>query len=408
MNTKSHKPAVQEGKHTSIEALYAFIFAICVLAALLLLTACGAKEAGDEAKPVVRGDTIQFPKGSAAPQRFGVERVDAPAEHDLLLPGRLTWDEERTVRVFPPFAGRVTRMIARPGDRVAVGAPLAEMMSPDFGQAQADARKAQADLALAAKALERQKELTSHGVGSAKELEQAQADARKAQAESDRAVGRLAAYGHEVAGNNMFVLRSPTAGVVVERNLNPGQELRPDQPGAPLVVITDPAHLWIIIDANESDVGSVKPGMPFSVVSNQFPDASFPGALVQISDFIDPTSRTLKIRGNVPNTDRKLKGEMFVTARIRVPKGNLPTVASRAVYLSGTSNYVFVRTAPDTFVRRAVRVGRESDGRMPVLSGLKEGEEVVVGGNLFLDQILAAAPPTEKAALANERPAGPR
>jgi cobalt-zinc-cadmium efflux system membrane fusion protein len=396
-------------KTSSVEALYAFIFAICVLAALLLLTACGAKDAGvDEGKPIVRGDTIQFPKGSTAPQRFAVERAEAPFEHDITLPARLTWDEERTVRVFPPFAGRVTRMIARPGDRVSIGTPLAEMMSPDFGQAQADARKAQADLSLASKALERQKELTAHGVASAKELEQAQADARKAQAEADRAVGRLSAYGHEVAGDNRFVLRSPTAGVVVERNLNPGQELRPDQPGAPLFVITDPTHLWIVVDANESDVGNLKQGMPISVVSNQFPDTAFPGELVQIADFIDPTSRTLKIRGSVPNPDRKLKGEMFVTARIRVPKGNMPTVASRAVYLSGVNNYVFVRTAPDTFVRRAVRVGRESEGRMPLLSGVKEGDEVVVAGNLFLDQIIAAAPPTEKAALANEKPAGTR
>ncbi|HEX4332999.1 MAG TPA: efflux RND transporter periplasmic adaptor subunit [Usitatibacter sp.] len=391
----------------AIEALLAFIFAVCVLLALLLLTGCGPRdELADEGKTAIHGDSITFANGSAAPQRLMVERVEAPVEHELALPARLTWDEERTVRVFPPFAGRVVRIVARPGDRVAVGAPLAELISPDFGQAQADARKAQADLEVSTRSLERERELAAHGVASAKDLEQAQGEARKAQAEADRALGRVNAYGHGVAGDNRFVLRSPTAGVVVERNLNPGQELRPDQPGSPLFVITDPTHLWIAIDAGEGDAAGMKPGTALTVMSTQFPDVAFPGELVQISDFIDPTTRTLKLRGAVPNKERQLKGEMFVTARIRVPKGQLPTVASRAVFLSGASNYVFVRTAAYTFTRHAVRVGRESDGRRPVLAGLREGDEVVVGGNLFLDQLLASAPPqpapdtTEKTATA--------
>lgn len=378
----------------AVEALLAFIFAVCVLLALLLLTGCGPRaEPAEEGKPQVRGDSITFPAKSSAPQRLAVERVEAPVEHDVTLPGRLTWDEERTVRVFPPFAGRVTRIVARPGDRVGVGSPLAELVSPDFGQAQADARKAQVDLEVSTRALEREKELAAHGVASRKDLEQAEGDQRKAQAESDRALGRVNAYGHGIVGDNRFVLKSPTAGVVVERNLNPGQELRPDQPGVPLFVITDPTHLWIVVDAAEGDIAGLQPGMPLTVMSSQFPDATFPGELVQIADFIDPATRTLKLRGAVPNVDRGLKGEMFVTSRIRAPKGQLPTVASRAVYLSGTSNYAFVRTGANTFTRRAVRVGRESDGRRPVIAGLGEGEEVVVAGNLFLDQLLASAPP---------------
>ena len=377
-----------------IEALFAFIFAVCVLLALFLLTSCGHGDTAEEAHPTVRGETIVFPKESAAAvARLTVERVEAPVDRDLVLPARLTWDEERTVRVFPPFAGRVTHLMARPGDRVGVGAPLAEMMSPDFGQAQADARKSQAALALATHALERQKELNANGVSSAKDLEQARADEASARAESDRAVGRLSAYGHDVSGDNLFMLKSPTAGVVVERNLNPGQELRPDQPGSPLFVITDPTHLWVSIDASESDIANLKLGMELAITSNQLPDLATTGQLTQIADFVDPTTRTLKLRGAVPNPDRALKGEMYVSARIRIPKGEHPTVSAKAVYLSGTHSYVFVRTGSDTFTRRAVQVGRETEGRVTVLSGLKEGEEVVVAGNLLLDQILANAPP---------------
>ena len=383
----------------STEALYALIFAICVLVALFLLTSCGAREAAvPEARPTVQGQAITFPKASPAIARLAVEKVEPPLERDLVLPARLTWDEERTVRVFTPFAGRVTRLIAKVGDRVAAGAPLAEMMSPDFGQAQADAGKAQADLALATQALARQKELHEHGVTSAKDLQQATADLARARAESDRAVGRLTAYGHATGSGSQFVLKSPTAGTVVERNLNPGQELRPDQPGNPIFVITDPTRLWVIVDTNESDQGSLKVGTPLVIMSNQFPEDAFAGTLTQLSDFVDPVSRTLKVRGSVPNSERILKGEMFVSARVKVPKGDVPTVNAKAVYLSGVRNYAFVRTGGNTFTRKPVRVGRELDGRMPVLSGLQEGEEAVVAGNLFLDQIIASARAEEEAA----------
>jgi cobalt-zinc-cadmium efflux system membrane fusion protein len=378
----------------SVEALYALIFAVCVLVALFLLTSCGHGEAPADVGPSVRGESIVFPREAAtAASRLGIEKVEAPVERDLVLPARLTWDEERTVRVFPPFAGRVTRMIARPGDRVSAGSPLAEMMSPDFGQAQADARKSQAALSLATQALERQKELNAHGVTSAKDLQQAEADDQSARAEADRAVGRLSAYGHEVTGNNLFVLKSPTAGVVVERHLNPGQELRPDQAGDPLFVITDPTHLWVSIDAGEADLSTLKVGMPLVITSNQFPDETFNGELTQISDFIDPNSRTLKLRGQVPNPARALKGEMYVQARMRIPKGEYPTVNAKAVYLSGTRSYVFVRDSAEIFTRRAVKAGRQLDGRVTIYAGLKEGEQVVVSGNLLLDQILANAPP---------------
>ena len=384
--------------HTSIEALYALIFAICVLVALFLLASCGAKEpATPETRPTVQGQTITFPSESPAIARLAVERVEAPLERDIVLPARLTWDEERTVRVFPPFAGRVTRLIAKVGDRVAAGAPLAEMMSPEFGQAQADAAKAQADLALATQALSRQRELNEHGVTSAKDLQQATADLARARAESDRALGRLSAYGSAAGAGSSFVLKSRTGGTVVERNLNPGQELRPDQPGSPLFVITDPTHLWVTVDTNESDLGSLKVGTSLVIMSNQFPEDAFAGTLTQLSDFVDPVSRTLKVRGSVPNPDRTLKGEMFVSARVKLPKGDTPTVSAKAVYLSGVRNYAFVRNG-NTFTRRPVRVGREVDGRMPVLSGLQEGEEAVIAGNLFLDQIIASARADEEAA----------
>ena len=375
----------------SLEALFALAIFLAAMAALFLVGCGRAAKSPEEARPEVRGAVVTFPKGSAGIKRLATEKVESPFDRDIVLPGRLVWDEDRTVRVFPPFAGRVSRILVNAGDRVAAGQPLALIASAEFGQAQADSRRAQADLAVAETSLARAMDLHAHGVLSTKDLEQAKADEAKARAEADRASGRLSAYGHELETANAFRLASPMAGVVVERNLNPGQELRTDQGSSPIFVVTDPTHLWISLDANEADLQFLRPGLPIGFSSNQFPDDSFSAELVQLPEFVDPVSRTLKVRGRVPNNDRRLKAEMFVTARIRIPKNELPTVTSRAVYLSGAQNYAFVRSGDGQYTRKAVRVGPEVDGRMPVVSGLKPGDEVVTTGSLFLEQMIASA-----------------
>lgn len=360
------------------------------LATCLWLAGCGEKavEAKDY-KPLVKADTVMFPAGAPQIARLAIEKVEPPAERELTVPGRLVWDEDRTVRIFTPFAGRVDRILAKGGERVAAGQPLVELVSADFGQAQSDARKAEADYSMASEHARRIKELNANGVASARELQQAEADLARTGAERERAVGRRNAYGGADGASNRFVLKSPVAGTVVERNVNPGQELRPDQPGAPLFVVSDPSRLWLMLDANEGDSRFIRAGMPFVIRSPQMPEDAFAGEITQVADYVDPVSRTVKLRGVAPNPERVLKAEMFVNARLKLPKEESPTVPARAVYLEGARRFVWVRTAEGTYARRPVRVGPDVDGLMPVLQGLKAGEEVVVSGNLLLQQVFA-------------------
>jgi cobalt-zinc-cadmium efflux system membrane fusion protein len=372
-------------RHTGIDVYL-------LLAGVLAISAgCSkAEQAGEPAAPKVSAATITYAENSVQLKGIETALVEAPRERELILPGRLTWDEDHTVRVFTPFAGRVSRLVASVGDRVAAGQVLAQMISPDFGQAQADARKAEADLSVKRQQWNRVKELAAAGISAAKDLQQAESDFLAAEAESKRAGSRLAVYGGGSHVDQLFFLKSPIAGVIVEKNINPGQELRPDQPGAPLFVVTDPKRLWVQLDANEADLKSLKAGTPIFVSSNQYPDDSFAGELKQVADFIDPQSRTLKLRGALPNAERRLKAEMFVSARINLPKGEYPSVPEKAVFLEGVRPFVFVKTAKGVFTRKGIRVGAASNGVMPVLAGLKEGDEVVVTGSLYLQQLLAA------------------
>jgi cobalt-zinc-cadmium efflux system membrane fusion protein len=359
-----------------------------VLAAAMLVAACGERDKKPESSPPrLENGRVVFSQGNPQLASFQSDTVKPGAPEQLRLAGRLVWDEERTVRLFPPFAGRVTRILVKPGDAVAAGEPLALLSSPDFGQAQAEARRAQSDFSLAQKNLERARDLHAAGVTSRKDLNAAEADYARAEAELARATSRIRLYGGSGdAVDQNFALRSPIAGTVVERNINPGQELRPDvAAGAPaMFVVTDPSRLWVQLDASERDLPRLRSGLHAVLRTSAWPEEAFRATLTTISDFIDPTTRTIKVRGTVDNRGRKLKGEMFVTAEVEgTPRPRLQ-VSEKAIVQADGKNYVFVEEAPGRFARTEVEVDGVRDGAAGIVSGVSQGQKVVVEGNLFL------------------------
>ncbi|SDD74914.1 membrane fusion protein, cobalt-zinc-cadmium efflux system [Cupriavidus sp. YR651] len=391
LDLKSPSPVSRSFPRNGAVRLVAAL-SLCALA----LAACGKKEAPEpDDDPKVSGQTIQFPASVKTLPGIVGQPVKSGGDRMLSLPGRLVWNEDKTVRVTTPFAGRVMEVLAQPGTTVKAGQPLAMLTSPDFGVAQADARKAAADSALAAKSLARQRELYGAGIIAQKELEQAQADSARAAADQQRTQAALRMYGAAAGGdavNQRFALRSPIEGLVVERNINSGMELRPDQPPtAPLFLVTDPTTLWAQVDAAEADMGLFKPGVTVRLTSTAYPGETFEGTVVKIADYVDPNSRSIKVRLVVPNADRRLKAEMFVTARLKAASFQGISVPSKAVFLADNKNYVFVRTAQNTFERRQVKLGVQMPGTAEVVEGLKDGDVVITDGNLYLQDILRDA-----------------
>jgi len=342
------------------------------------------------------GSEVSFSPGAPQLGALGVERAGGATATAEQLFGRLVWNDDATVRVFTPFAGRVRRVLVDVGQVVERGTPLAEVDSPDFGQAQADARTAESDLQLAESNLARLTELLDHGAAARKDLEAAEAERAKARAQRARALATLAACGGSADSvTGLFVLRSPIAGTVVERNLTPGQEIRPDQMLAnapslcsPLLVLSDPSRLWVQVDAPEAQVGALRPGATFRFSSTALPGRSFGGHIDVVSESIDPATRTFRARGTVSNPGRLLKAEMYVAVEIPRETLGAASVPARAVFLKGDRHYVFVERKPNTFARQEVRVGDEQDSRVDVTAGLKAGERVVTDGSVLLEQIL--------------------
>ena len=366
--------------------------AVLALAIAALVSACDDGDArSDVARPRLEDGRIVFPQGSPQLNSFATEPVATSSPQQLRLTGRIVWDENRTVRLFPAFAGRVIHIQVKAGDRVKQGETLAVLASPDFGQAQADARRAQSDFALAEKNLSRLRELHAAGVSPRKELITAEADYARAEAELARASGKIKLYGggSESVDQNL-ALASPIDGVVVERNINPGQELRPDlqlSNSPAMFVITDPSRLWVQLDATESQLASLKRGQTVTLRSSAWPEEGFAATIETISDFIDPVSRTVKVRGSVVNRDRKLKGEMFVTAELQDRSRADLQLPERALVLSGGSYYVFVEESPGRFAWSEVKIEGVRDGVAGVVSGVNLGQKVVVEGTLLLHRL---------------------
>ena len=380
--------------------------------AMVVLTACteAPPPPAAEVRPIIQGNQLRFPTGH--PQLSLLKSTAAIQATTLSvdLPARLVWNEELTQRIYAPFAGRVTQIRVDLGQRVSKGASLLSVSSPEFGAAQADAAKAMADAKVADKTLARQKELFESGIAARKDLEQADADAARAQAEADRANARTRLYGggHEV--NQQLTLMADVSGMVVERNVNPGQELRSEQsgPGMPaLFVVTDPSQLWVQIDAKEADVATLKPGSSFDLLVQALPGQVFKGKVVAAADFIDPVTRTIKIRGAIANPQRLLKAEMLGTARIQRQLGQGVVVPATGVFLRGTQHRVFVETAPGTYEVREVALTYEGAKESVVSSGLSVGDKVVTDNGLLLAREfrMAADLPKKNPMAETEQPA---
>jgi cobalt-zinc-cadmium efflux system membrane fusion protein len=363
----------------------AAVLGIAVVAYLLLNPQTPAKPPVPE--PIVQGEQLRFPAGHPQLALLGTAEAKTAESITIELPARLVWNEERTQRIYPAFAGRVMSLSADIGQSVNAGQVLATLASPEFGAAQADTAKAIADAQVADRALARHQTLFEADVISRKELDSTEAEALRARAELARAQARTRMYGSAQNVNQQLGLAATVKGVVVERNLSAGQELRPDQggPGNPaLFVVSDPSVLWVQIDAREADIASLQPGTKISLTLPNYPDQSFEAKIAATGDFIDSNTRAIKVRAVVDNAKRLLKAEMLGTARIQRKLSAGVLVPSSAVQLRGNQHWTYVQTEVGVYEPRRVKLGYEGIKEVLVVDGVQAGELVVKDNGLLL------------------------
>ena len=306
------------------------------------------------------------------------------------LNGRVAYDENYTARIATPISGRVVKITVSPGDSVTAGQPLLLIDAPDFSAAVADVSRSSADVRLKQSAFERAKTLHEGEVLARKEFESAQNDLAIAQAEARRAQDRLGnlTQGKGLDGSK-FAVRSPIRGVVSERKVNPGAEVRPDA-NDPLFVVTDPTRLWIIVDVPEKYLGRVAVGQRVGVDTDAFPGAEFNARIASIGEILDPATRRIQVRCVLENPQRRLKPEMFVRVTPMPDDARkLPRIPNSALITEGLYSHVFVEREKGLFEKRRITLGLQGREESYVKDGLTEGDRVVTSGALLLNSDLA-------------------
>ncbi len=328
----------------------------------------------------------------------GVVEVDHPeyfrlavveqrrAVDELNVTGVVAPDVNRSVPVLSLAGGRAVDVRVRLGDEVSKGQILLTINSRDVAQASSDYQKAQADEALARQQLDRAKDLYAKGAIAAHDLETAQNADQKAHVDTMTAADHLRLLG---AGGNqaspLVELRAPISGTIVEQNVSSGTGVRSLDNSPNLFTIADLSHVWVLCDVYENDLQRVRLGDSAEVRLNAFPDTVLHGRVGNISQVLDPTTRTVKVRLELPNPAHTLRVGMFATAIFRSQTGVLRAVVpTSAVLRLHDQDWVFTPLAGNRFRRQKVETGQSSpDGRQVILGGLAPGDKIVANALQF-------------------------
>lgn len=369
-------------------------WSVALTVILLLLSACGSGE-----EPAV-SNVVTTPSQVAGSATDSHPRVETAlvevgsGAHDLTLVGKVAYGEDRYSRISSPLQGRVLEVRVHLGERVKAGSVLLVLDSQEIAQAYSEYVKEDSDLQYATRARELAKDLYENKALPLKDLKQAENELIKARAEFRRAKERLLSLrvpAQELEKplerqkiTSRFEMKSPLTGIVVERNVTPGQSIGGDS-GQVVFTVADLDMLQVVADVYERDLALVKEGQFANVSVEAYPDVSFPATVASIGDVVDPTSRTIKLRAWVNNTDHRLKPEMFARLHIQVGEATpLLLIPREAVLEVDGKQFVYVVEGADRYVKRKVKVSTISPDQVRVLEGLTSGQRIVTKGAVLI------------------------
>ncbi len=293
---------------------------------------------------------------------------------DTFAVGKIAWNERKVAKVAARFGGRVEKLhVDFTGMRVVRGQPLLDIYSPEL-------IATQREYLLARNGVERVRESP---YGDAREMSSGLLTATRRRLAlwnvTDAQIEELEQTGEP---RTMFTVFAPAGGIVTERLVTAGQYV---MEGTPLYAIADLGNVWIMAEIYETEIHKVAVGTGASIMTDAYPGREFRGQVAFVDPFMNPETRTVRVRVDLPNPGELLKPEMFVNVSFRGKRGKALSVPDTAVLVTGREAMAWVETAPNTFEPRVVRTGQKSAGYYEILSGLSEGETVVTSGGFLLD-----------------------
>lgn len=334
-------------------------------------------ELSEEEKKVVEIETTKVSYRSVRPQLQAMGKVLAP--------------HTRMALVSYAFPARIAEIHVKLGDWVKAGDRLVTLQSEEVGTAKSEFFKALADYELAKRSYEREKRLFDRGAGAQKNLLAAEAELKVAEANLNTKEKKLHLLGfneeeikviaevHQI--NPVITLFAPVKGKIVEIKAIPGAMI--DQ-SREILTIIDPTVLWVDAEIFEKDIAKISTGQQVEISVHSYPEERFFGRISYIGDVLKEDTRTVTVRTEVENRDFRLKPGMFANMKIYLyAESKALVLPEQAILDDRGEKLVFIRVG-NQFRPQKVAVGTKEEGYWEILSGLKEGDEVVTKGNYQL------------------------
>ena len=310
-------------------------------------------------------------------QLIGVEYGEVTEQQlskTILTVGRLAYDETKIARIQTRIDGWIEKVFVDfTGMLVKRGQPLFSVYSPELFSAQQELLIAKKTMeALAASEF---KDLSAN----AESLYRSTKERLRLWNITDGEIKQIEARGTPLRA---LTFNSPISGFVLARNAYPGQRIAPD---TELYSIADLTTVWVLADVFEYEVANIQLGQTASMTLASFPGETYTGAVSYIYPGLDSTSRTLKIRLQFPNSNFKLKPDMWANVSLKIDYGRQLAVPGSAVLDSGTEQIVFVALGDGYFEPRKIQLGAQVGNLYAILSGLQRGDKIVTSGNFLID-----------------------
>ena len=324
--------------------------------------------------------------------------------------GKIAVNEDLATPIYSPYAGRVMKLLAKPGDRVVRGQPLLVLEATDAVQVHNDfisaitaLNKANAQLKLAQTVERRLGALYEVKAIALKDWQQAQADLISAQNDTNAAEAAL-----EAARNRLRILGrsdeeiakfqerrtitsetpifSPIDGTVVLRKVGPGQYITSGSTD-PLFLVGNLSSVWLVAFVRETEAPNVQVGQTVSFRVLAYPDRVFKTNVAYVSTAIDTSSRRLLVRATIDNSEGLLRPEMFASVSIMTDEGdNALSIPRDAVIYEGDQTRIWVVREDKGLELRRIKLGLVNGRHIEVKEGVRLGESIVTKGTLFIDR----------------------
>jgi len=349
----------------------------CPICAMDLIPLVASDE---DAEKVTQVSLSERAKILAQVRTTPVRRAETGVEVRLL--GRLESDETRERTVTPWTAGRIDRLLVNNvGAGVGPGQVIAHLFSPEVYSAHQDLIQAK-----------RQRASLREGLAGAQTAASAALEAARTRlvllGVSSEDIDQME---RADAPWRYVKIRSDFGGTVLELHVAQGAYVAA---GSPLFRLADLSRLWVQLDAYENDLSSIAPKQDVTLRVDAFPGEIFQGKIAFIDRVVDPRMRTARVRVEVANKDGRLRPGMFAQAVIDAPAAKSSAsplvIPDTAPLFTGMRSVVYVEVPGErpTYEAREVRLGPRAGNLYPVVSGLEEGDQVVVQGAFRLDSDL--------------------